>query len=163
MDTAAFFSYLNRRSEADTSVVATLRRSASHDPGTDPRAYPLIERWTAALSERDRQTVYLTASCWAIAARRTSGTAKSLPQVLRHIRAAGSNSIEARFTALLDADPDELRWRLRQAISLVSSTGAAIDWPLLLDDLLRWNLPSRSIQSKWARQFWAPAHEESAA
>jgi len=163
MDTAAFFSYLNRRADADTSVVATLRRSASHEPGSDPRAYPLIERWTAALSERDRQMVYLAASCWAIAARRTSGTAKSLPQVLRHIRAAGSNSIEARFTTLLDADPDELRWRLRQTISLVSSTGAAIDWPQLLDDLLRWNLPSRSVQSKWARQFWAPASNELAA
>lgn len=160
MNTSSFFDYLNRRADSDTAVVAALRRSLSSDPGTDTRVFPLVEPWLGQLSDGRRATVYLAAGLWASAARRTGGKPIPLAQALRRIN--NNPSAELRFIRLLDADLDELQWRLRQGVALLSSTGIAIDWPQLLDDLLRWNSPSRSVQSQWARQFWATAAEPGA-
>ena len=152
MNTSSFFSYLERRAESDTSVVAALRRSLTRDPGTDPNVYPLVESWTAQLNNTQRQIVYLAAGLWALAARRTSTKPKPLAVATKSI--TSNTSTAKRFTQLLDSDSDELVWRLRQLISLLNSTGTAVDWPQLLDDLLAWNRPSRSVQTRWARQFW---------
>jgi len=155
MNTHAFFEYLARRAEVDTSVVATLRRSLMSDPGTFAEAFPLVEPFTQGVSERERRTVYLAAGLWASAQRRESGPALPLPSAMAKLRHdTGSASTEARFVALLDADEDELVWRLRHAINLTSSAGLALDWPALLQDLLRWTAPARFVQQQWARQFW---------
>jgi CRISPR system Cascade subunit CasB len=155
MNATDFFSTLQSRSEVDTSIVASLRRSIRLDPGTDARVFPIVEPWTAGLSSVARQHVYLTAGLWAMASRRTQGAPVPLAEAVRRI--TSNPSTESRFTALLDADADELRWRLRQVIALLSSSGVAVDWPGLLEDLMAWNRPSRSVQIRWAQQFWAAA------
>lgn len=152
MNTTAFFDSLSRRAEGDSAVIASLRRSLSFDPGTDTRVFSLVEPWLGDASRRRRSSVYLAAGLWALSQRRTSGKGIPLAQALRRI--AGSNSAELRFTRLLDADLDEIQWRLRQVITLLNATGTAIDWPQLLDDLLRWDSPSRMVQIQWARQYW---------
>lgn len=156
MNTTTFFLALEKLAEADTSVVASLRRSLSRDPGTDANVFPLVEPWTAKLNDTRRQSVYLAAGLWASAARRTSSNPVSLAQACRNL-AQGDGAaagIERRMTQLLDSDSDELVWRLRQLIALLNSTGTAVDWPQLLDDLLAWNSESRTVQRRWARAFW---------
>jgi CRISPR system Cascade subunit CasB len=69
-------------------------------------------------------------------------------------RQRDSKSVEQRFVALLDADADELVWRLRHLVQLVASEGVSIDWPALLADLLAWQHPERRVQQRWARQYW---------
>ena len=77
------------------------------------------------------------------------------PDAMRRVRdKQKSDSIEKRFATLLDADLDELRWRLRSALTLVASQGIALAWPDLLDDLLKWHHPNRPVQTRWARHFW---------
>lgn len=67
-------------------------------------------------------------------------------------------SIERRFTSLLDADEGQLSHRLRQMVTLLLSEGAArIDWAELLNDLTYWNSRERYVQRRWARAFYAPA------
>lgn len=161
MNSAAFFDYLGRRADGDTSVIANLRRSLSVEPGTDTRVFSLVEPWLGDASARRRAIIYLAAGLWALAQRRTAGSGVPLAQALRAI--ASNTSAELRFTRLLDADVDELPWRLRQSITLLNSTGTAINWPELLDDLLRWDAPSRSVQTRWARQYWRQPAEEAAA
>jgi len=160
MNTHAFFESLARRADTDTSVVATLRRSLSFDPGAFPPAFPFVEPFTRGLSERDRRTVYLAASLWASAQRRESGPPSALPSALYRVQSeTGSSSIESRFVGRLDADADELVWRLRHAVALTSASGFALDWPGVLDDLLQWGAPSRHVQRRWARQFWGNPDE----
>jgi len=155
MDTRSFFEYLERRAASDTSVIATLRRAQAYDPGSYAAAFPIVEPFTRGLSERDRRTVYLVAGQWANAQRRGTGAAMSMPVALHRVqKSTASASVEARFVSLLDADADELVWRLRHVVSLVSSEGLAIDWPDLLQDLLRWGAPNRFVQQAWARRFW---------
>jgi CRISPR system Cascade subunit CasB len=165
MDTTAFFDYLRRRAEADTSIVAILKRSAAQDPGMFPPAYPVIEPFVAGLHEGDRRLVYLVAGLWALVARKGEGGAPiGLADAFRRLAmsAEASRNIEARFVALLDADVDELGWRLRHAIMLIASKGSAIDWPALLQDLLGWRRPSRQVQRNWARIFWRHDKPEAA-
>ena len=158
MNTQAFFEFLARCAEADTAVVSTLRRSLSFDPGTFASAFPVVESFTRALSERDRRTVYLTAGLWASAQRRTSGPPIALAAAMERVaRDSGSSSVESRFVALLDADTDEIVWRLRHAVALTSSLGLSIDWSELLNDLLHWESPTRYVQRKWARIYWQHA------
>ena len=158
MDSTKFFDYLSRRAETDTAVIAILRRSLTSDPGTDTRVFHLVEPWLGDTASSRRATVYLAAGLWALSQRRMTGSGVPLAQALR--RTASNTSAELRFTRLLDADRDELQWRLRQVITLLNSTGTPINWPELLDDLLRWESPSRSVQTRWARQFWRQANEE---
>jgi CRISPR system Cascade subunit CasB len=57
---------------------------------------------------------------------------------------------------LLDADADELPWRLRQITAVLDAAAVVIDWSSLLSDLWRWNHPDRYVQVRWARHFWSP-------
>ena len=157
MDSIKFFAYLNRRADADTSVIANLRRSLSSDPGNDTRVFYLVEPWLGDASLNRRRTIYLAAGLWALAQRRTSGAGLPVAQALQRI--SKIPSAELRFIRLLDADRDELQWRLRQAITVLNASGIAVDWPQLLDDLLWWDSPSRSVQTRWARQFWGATAE----
>lgn len=59
--------------------------------------------------------------------------------------------MEKRFLALLEADRDQIAFRLRQAVALVEG---GMDFARLLDDLLRWFSPGRHVQARWAREFY---------
>ncbi len=163
-----FFSALEKRSESDTSVRATLRRSLMFEPGTDARTFPLIEKRIGQRDEFKRRTVYLVAGLWAQGSRQEKDKSMSqkqgkpvyFPEAMRRVcDKEKSDSIEKRFTALLDADADELRWRLRSAVTLVASQHIVLDWPSLLDDMLMWHYSNRPVQIRWARSFWGQPPE----
>jgi len=69
-------------------------------------------------------------------------------------------STEQRFVALLDAHTEDLRYYLRQAISLVGSHDIPVDWAQLYRDLCNWRHADRFVQRKWARAFWGASPEE---
>jgi CRISPR system Cascade subunit CasB len=161
MDTLAFFAALTRSAESDTRIVATLRRSLAEEPGAFPAAFPIVEPLLHGIGDRQRRTAYLAAGLWALAQRRSSGTPASLVEALRRTAASSSSGgAERRLTGLLDADADELVWRLRQAVQLVVADGRALDWPRLLDDLLSWQHPQRWVQQRWAREYWRRQAED---
>jgi len=66
-----------------------------------------------------------------------------------------------RLALLLDSslEPDggTLPYRLRRTVSLVLSRKGHITWPVLLDDLLSWDAPSRRVQKAWARSYYRTA------
>ena len=158
-----FFAALEKRSNSDTSVRATLRRSLMFEPGTDARTFPLIEKRIGQRDESKRRIIYLVAGLWAQGSRQEKDKSMSqkqdksvsFPEAMRRVcDKEKSDSIEKRFTALLDADADELRWRLRSAVTLAASQRIVLDWPGLLDDMLKWHYSNRPVQIRWARSFW---------
>jgi len=164
MTETEFFEILHNRAVGDTAVIASLRRSAAYDPGLFPAVYPYVEPFVQHLSGWRRSATYLMAANWALAQRmgrnendRNPREALSLPKALKILQAKGESgkTIEARFKALLDADIDELPWRLRHLTSQLAAVGIAIDWPDLLKDLRRWPDPQRRVQIRWAREYWA--------
>jgi hypothetical protein len=75
---------------------------------------------------------------------------------LRHARDPKNNKgLDRRIEILLDADNTQLPFRLRQAIQFLKSRRVSVNWQRLLEDLQKWNRPSRIVQKQWARDYFA--------
>lgn len=69
-------------------------------------------------------------------------------------RETGSESIEARFVALLNCHADDLPEHLRHGVGLLKAHDIPIDWERLLRDLQGWEREDRRVQRAWARAYW---------
>ncbi len=150
----------------DRAALAALRRGLAFDPGTHVPSFPYVEPF-ASEDGWARTVHYLVAGLYALhpshADGRTLGATTAELHRRRENRHRESGSLEARFLALLDADATQLANRLRQIVSLVRSEEIPIDWARLETDLIYWNCNNRSVQRKWARDFYrAPAATETA-
>ncbi len=70
-------------------------------------------------------------------------------------RSKFAKGLDRRVEILLDADEAQLPFRLRQAVRFLASNRVRVNWAFLLQDLLRWTHPSRFIQQRWARSYFA--------
>ena len=66
-----------------------------------------------------------------------------------------NKGLDRRVEILLDADKTQLPFRLRQAIRFLKSKRVSVNWQQLLEDLQKWNRPSRIAQKQWARAYFA--------
>ncbi len=159
---STFVEELAERSQKESKVRAVLKRSLAFDPGTYPSAFPYIEhRLKSDDGEWKRKVYYLVAGLWAMYWRdRNSGAGQSLANVCRMLYWANdqSSSIERRFITLIDADSEQLPYRLRQMVSLLKEY--EIDFNNLSKDLLSWDHPDKFIQIRWAREFYNQTAEE---
>lgn len=143
----------------DLAAFAILRRSLSFEPGAWPAAFPYVEP-TAHLGDGwRRKAAYLVAGLYALS-RVTPGKGNFGEAVRAYSKTTDSKSVEQRFIAVLEADPDELPHRLRQMITLIRSASVAPEWDGFYRDLLQWNHPNKYIQQRWARAFYAQEHSD---
>lgn len=143
---------------------AILRRSLSSPPGEHIPSMRYVEWYAASTNatEHQRQATYLLAGLFAEVERGNDAGPKVFEQsqTLGHAAAAlyiGNDrrpSLERRFIGVLDATWDQLPDRLRTFMTLLRSEGIAIDWTQLLHDLRGWSYRNRSVQLRWARDFF---------
>jgi CRISPR system Cascade subunit CasB len=150
-----FIAWLESLNEKDTKLRAVLRRSLAFDPGQFVPAFPYVEPFVREVDNSWRRGMfYLVAGLWAAhwrAGRR--GQPMSLGRACAAYQSAsGSMSTERRFITLLDADSDQFPFRLRQLVSLLKEQ--ALDFEDLLKGLIYWNDDRKSIQNRWARDFY---------
>lgn len=142
--------------KAWTAARAALRRSLAFEPGTYPPAMPYVEPFVRE-EGWPREAHYLVAGLYAL----KDGTheeGRTLAQALQEASVKReSASVEKRFLSLLDADRDQIAFRLRQAVGLVEG---GLDFAKLLDDLLWWFHPDRKVQVRWAREFYRVGRAE---
>jgi len=139
--------------KAWTPARAALRRSLAFPPGAYPKAMPYVEPFVRE-EGWEREAHYLVAALYALKdGEHQNG--RTLARALRE-KAQESDSVEKRFLALLDADRDQIAFRLRQAVGLVEG---GLDFAQLLDDLLRWFGPERRVQARWAKEFYGVSEE----
>ena len=139
--------------KAWTPARAALRRSLAFPPGAYPKAMPYVEPFVEGEGWK-REAHYLVAALYAL----KDGAhqkGRTLARALRE-KAQGSDSVEKRFLALLEADRDQIAFRLRQAVGL---SEGGLDFAQLLKDLLRWFDPERRVQARWAREFYGVSEE----
>ncbi|MBI5606514.1 MAG: type I-E CRISPR-associated protein Cse2/CasB [Deltaproteobacteria bacterium] len=150
-----FIERLVTLNEKDTKVRAVLRRSLAFEPGVYVPAYPYVEPF---IKDEDnswrREVLYLVAGLWALHWREGRiGAPISIGKACATYQSAsGSASIERRFINLLDADSDQLLYRLRQMVSLLKEYN--IDFNNMLKGLLYWNDDQKRTQNTWARDFY---------
>jgi CRISPR system Cascade subunit CasB len=152
---SGFIESLEDMNERDTKVRAVLRRSLAFDPGAHIPAYPYVEPFLKGEAEGwHRQMHYLAAGLWAAhwrVGRAEPGAPLAKACALHQIK-SGSASTERRFIHLLDADREQLPYRLRQIVALLHEQ--PLDFQALLNDLLFWNSADKCVQNAWARIFY---------
>lgn len=162
---SGFIEWLENMNERDTKIRAVLRRSLAFDPGGHVPAFPYVEPF---IKDEDnswrREVYYLVAGLWAmhwregrIGAPMAVGEAcavfdkdkrsKMSPEDQRKL-----TSTEKRFINLLDADADQLPYRLRQMVALLKDH--PIDFEHLLKGLQYWDNRQKSTQNAWARDYY---------
>ena len=162
---SAYLDWLEDINERDSRVRAVLRRSLAFDPGTFPAAFPYVEPFLKEDGGNWRRQVhYLVAALWAShwkagreGAKVPVAIAVAHYAMAHHTREqlnGRASSTERRFITLLDADTDELPYRLRQMVRYAASRGVGVHWPLLFFHIHRWNALGKGVQKTWARSFF---------
>jgi len=67
----------------------------------------------------------------------------------------GKQTLQKRFTALLDADSHDIGNHLRQLIALAKIANMPINYRQLLLDLIDWQKYGKSVQRQWAKEYFS--------
>ncbi len=103
--------------------------------------------------EQQEEIFFLAATLYPLA---EGGGRGNFGDTLRRARDVKNHQgLDRRVEALLDADATQLAFRLRQAVRYVQSKRERVNWQALAEDLLQWGAPSRHVQKRWARAYFA--------
>lgn len=144
---------LAKEGQEDRGALADLRTGLLvKEPGKMVRVHRHVMEYLPdkRYDERDRW-YYVTATLFGSFPKHQPK--QSLGAAFRPLRPK-SDSMEARFVALLNAHPDDLDDHLRHAVSLLKANEQPLDWFCLLGDLLQWDHPEGHVQLNWARDFY---------
>jgi CRISPR system Cascade subunit CasB len=160
-----FIEWLESLNEKDSKVRAVLRRSLAFDPGGYVPAFPYVEPFLKdGDSDWRREVHYLVAGLWAMHWREGRngqlmpiGEACAIFDKEKRSKMNAEDqrkltSTEKRFINMLDADADQLPYRLRQMVALLKDH--QIDFEHLLQGLLYWDSRKKGTQNTWARNYY---------
>jgi CRISPR system Cascade subunit CasB len=108
-----------------------------------------------AVEDDDVETYFLVATLYALNPREEDGS--NLGETLAALAGdpgVNRDGVDRRVAVLLDAERDELGYRLRQLVRLIASRRRSVDWARLLHDLLRWDDPGRPVRREWAKSYF---------
>ncbi|MBT9168307.1 MAG: CRISPR-associated protein Cse2 [Syntrophomonadaceae bacterium] len=149
----AFVGYLlnlAKEGQEDRGALADLRSGLGREPGEMARVHKHVVPYLPEKRYNDRW-YYVTATLFGSFPKHQSN--RSLGTAFKPLRTE-SESMEARFVALLNAHSDYVDEHLRHVVSLLRSNEQPFDWFRLFDDLLQWGHPDGHVQLRWARDFY---------
>ena len=152
---SGFITWLEKINTDGRKARAVLRRSLAFAPGIYVPAYPYVEPFlTGEENQWRREMYYLVAGLWAAHWKEDrAGPVLTIGKACaEYQRISGSVSMERRFITMLDSDPEQLPYRLRQLLALLKEQ--SVDFENLLTGLLRWNDDRKPTQNSWARDFY---------
>lgn len=82
---------------------------------------------------------------------------KSMP-ITKAIKFSDDDNIKRKFNIILTEDlsiESLMLYKIGQLVRLLNNQGVYIDSQSLLEDLLNWNLDSKIIQKKWAKDVYS--------
>lgn len=148
--------FIERLKGLDPGDRARLKRNAGNSLEEARQATGLFFRLLPPTVNRYHEPWYfLVATLYPLAEPGQTGNLGHALHLARQKRTQGGAGFDRRFEVLLDADDDQVSFRLRQIVRLLHSAEIPIDWPQLLQDLIRWNHPKRFVQESWARSYYA--------
>lgn len=161
------YTFIERLEKLDVGAKARLKRNAGLSLAEARDVLGLFYRLLpAAVPGYQQERYFMIATLYPLA---DGGRHRNLGATLRAARLPMNGAgLDRRVEALLDADTEQLRFRLRQAIRFAQSNRVPVNWPQLLRDVLRWDHPDRFVQRQWAEAYFSasPAqarHEDQAA
>ena len=163
----AFIGYLlslTKEGEEDRGALAELRSGLGKEPGQMARVHRHVVPYLPEIHYNQDRWYYLIATLFGLHSKHKDSVDHeskgkkwkevwTMGRAFRPLRAK-SDSMEARFVALLNAHHDDLEDHLRNAVRLLKANEEPLDWFRLFDDLLQWNHPEGLVQLRWARDFY---------
>lgn len=163
---SGLITWLEKINDRDNKARAILRRSLAFEPGTHIPAFHYVEPFLQGYEDKGwhRKSHYLVAGLWALNWREDQPDPRiKLPVAVGRFdlehrgnlnadERRKTTSTEMRFINLLDADDEQLPYRLRQMVALLKEQ--PINFQILLKDLLYWNRDDKSVQTAWGRDFY---------
>lgn len=149
----AFMRYLlslAREGQEDRGALADLRTGLGKEYGKMSRVHKHVVPFLPE-SRHEECWYYLVATLFGSYPKHRSG--RSLGAAFRPLRAK-SDTMEARFVALLNAHLDDIGHNLRHVISLLKANEQPLDWFQLFHDVLHWDASDGCVQLQWARDFY---------
>ncbi len=150
-----FINRLKQLKESDKGAIAKLKRNAGNilaeSRGVHAIFYRLLPPNTP---RRHEQWYFLVATLFPLAESASKGSLGFALRLAKDKNKTGEKGYDRRIEVLLDADADQLSFRLRQVIRLLKSAEVAVNWEQLLKDLKNWNYVERSVQERWARDYF---------
>jgi CRISPR system Cascade subunit CasB len=154
---------LAKEGHENRGALADLRSGLGKKPGEMARVYRHVAPYLPEKSYNDHW-YYLTATLFGLHPKHrepiehvSNGMkwkdAWTFGRAFRPLREK-SDSMEARFIALLNAHADNLDDHLRHAVSLLKANEQPLDWFRFFEDLLQWDHPDGHVQLRWARDFY---------
>jgi CRISPR system Cascade subunit CasB len=146
--------FIERLAKLDTGERARLKR-CSGQTINEAREIALFYSILPNGVSQSRENIYfLIATLYAMAD--STAVERDFGASLRQAQnPKNRKGLDRRVQVLLDADENQLPFRLRQAVHYLKSQQVKINWQKLLEDLLRWSSESRSVQRRWARSYFA--------
>lgn len=158
-----------QKSEPDPKVAMFLKKLATLDAGgkaklkrdagktiAEAQSIGLFYRLLPyGLNAAQEETYFLVATLYGLADSDGKGNLGASLRRARDPDPKKNKGLDRRVEILLDADAKQLPFRMRQAIRFLKSKDKPVNWQQLLEDLLRWNYPSRTVQKQWARAYFA--------
>lgn len=158
-----FVDRLKQLSEDDKGAMAKLKRNAGNTLRESRGVHAIFYRLLPPdVPSSHRPWYFLVATLFPLAEPASKGSLGFALRTARDKKEAGEKGYDRRLEVLLDADADQLPFRLRQVVRLVKSADVAIHWERLLTDLTRWNYIERSVQERWARDYFAQKPKQQA-
>jgi CRISPR system Cascade subunit CasB len=150
--------FLTRLEKLDAGDRARLKRDAGRAL-SEAQSLAVFYRLLIGLPVKQEETYFLIATLYPLA---DAGGSGNLGAALHRARDPKTHKgLDRRVEILLDADSTQLPFRLRQAIRFLKSNRIRVNWQQLLEDLLKWNSPYRTVQKEWARTYFALSTERS--
>lgn len=167
---SGFVEYLhNLLKEENRRALAVLRRAITNE-GIDFSAYTIIGSRLPNLKPSDNYNSYLLTACLfahhqipANNGRSLGYSAQLLERKLREKRkdlTQRNESLDHRFSNILNAHNEDLGIYLRHFFSLLKANEIPVDYTKLLQDLRVWHYDSKQAQMKWARDYWVNQKSE---
>ena len=159
-------SFIDRIAALPRGDRAVLRRNAGRTIADSRGALPIFYRlYHPGESDRDEEIFFLIATLHDLNRTPTSpGDFGATMRAARQSR-SGQDPLDRRMRLLLDASFDlidgyrpgggEMAFRLRQCVQLAGSRPVGVDWVSLTQDLRSWGHPSKFVQKRWARRYFA--------
>jgi CRISPR system Cascade subunit CasB len=156
-----FVGYLRsliREGQEDRGALADLRSGRAFLPGHAPRMFRHVVPYLGEREGRDDRWFYVVGAMFGANPNHDPG--KSPGHCFNALSEAGSESIEARFVALLGSHPDDIHSHLYHATGLLKSREIGLDYYRLLQDLMSWDHADRRVQNQWARDYYRPREKD---
>ena len=151
--------FVDNLARLDAGDRARLKRNAGNRLSEANRAVGLFYNKVLpyGVSRWDEDSYFLVATLYPL----EKGVSETSPPAnlalsLRRIRNTDNeNGLDRRVERLLDADEQQLPFQLRQAVQFLAAHQGRVNWGQLVYDVLRWSRPTRSVQRRWARAYFA--------